>query len=954
MECPRLIDPILMIASRHLGKHILSASCRSPAAKSSPEYLHGSTSVTDSAPQEADSAANLLLRFARIMEDKTSVAVGDTGWANLMLLHLADIIRYCFTDSKDIFQYDALLNDLTDWSQSKPDSFTPIYTCEHPDGRLFPEIWLYNESTAAGLQYYHLGRMLLMSHNPRLPKIGPTKSRAMKRIELEMKNDAKLVCAIADGMGQGNPTYLSACMAIALVGDLFDQHYEQDTLLDILTKTTTCIRARSVTTMTILQNAPYAVTISVLLVVYFLIYPIILHFRDPKGLRRFPNLSPLSGISNLPFMVIAHTGARSQYLARRHKDEAILRTGPNSLSFGSIKAIKDIYGHGTPCTKDEQYTLTAGTHFHLADVVNKPEHARKRKVLSAAYALKNLEEWEFKVADKVQRLINHFDKCATAPLKGREYPDVRDINVDFRAWTNFFSLDAIADIGLSERLGLLDQGHDIVEAQEKDGSLFQASLRDCLYPIARKQSLLVWSYDYYKIIDKLSNIIPYYNRMGSSCSHGWDCIVLRRAQLRLERYRAGEKLDDFFQSLMQDKNGNSHNLEWGEIVAELNIMMNAGSVTTAIALTNILYQLLLHPHILTKLREELDAALEPNEVIAPYEKVKHLPYLRACLDESLRLWPPTTHGLPRKTPPEGLNIMGHFIPGGTTVSISSLVAHRDESVFPDAEKFLPERFLGEKGKELQPYFLTFSAGARGCIGRNISYLEQTVCLASLVHSLEVPKRARQFPLLAYSILAFSSRQLVLITGIEDASSETYHSYALRILIPILDDPISSLDENVLAAVVLLRLYEEMSETDTGTHLLGGSRLLNDVPDFAAQGGLSEAASWIILRQNLHVSLIKSEPMRVNLDKYRHSRSFVDTTDEAFANRAVLLCCQVLAAAFGSGSQLDYDTWTQLSEEVVQWRSSIPAHYRPYYSDSDTAFTKANSVFPTFLDISTFV
>jgi wobble nucleotide-excising tRNase len=49
----------------------------------------------------------------------------------------------------------------------------------------------------------------------------------------------------------------------------------------------------------------------------------------------------------------------------------------------------------------------------------------------------------------------------------------------------------------------------------------------------------------------------------------------------------------------------------------------------------------------------------------------------------------------------------------------------------------------------------------------------------------------------------------MITGINDESSEEYHSYALRILIPILDDPMSSLDENLLAAAVLLRLYEEM-------------------------------------------------------------------------------------------------------------------------------------------------
>jgi hypothetical protein len=108
--------------------------------------------------------------------------------------------------------------------------------------------------------------------------------------------------------------------------------------------------------------------------------------------------------------------------------------------------------------KDESYIVGAGTHFHLADVVDKHEHARKRKVLSSVYALKNLEGWEYKVADKVQRMMGHFDKVCTAPLPmGAKFSDPQDVNLDFRAWSNFFSLDAIADIGLSEKLGFLDQ-----------------------------------------------------------------------------------------------------------------------------------------------------------------------------------------------------------------------------------------------------------------------------------------------------------------------------------------------------------------------------------------------------------------------------------------------------------------------------------------------------------------
>ena len=63
--------------------------------------------------------------------------------------------------------------------------------------------------------------------------------------------------------------------------------------------------------------------------------------------------------------------------------------------------------------------------------------------------------------------------------------------------------------------------------------------------------------------------------------------------------------------------------------------------------------------------------------------------------------------------------MGEYIPGNTSVGISALVAHRDETVFKNADKFI-----------------TFSAGGRGCIGRNITYLEQQILIASIVHRYE--------------------------------------------------------------------------------------------------------------------------------------------------------------------------------------------------------------------------
>jgi cytochrome P450 len=465
---------------------------------------------------------------------------------------------------------------------------------------------------------------------------------------------------------------------------------------------------------------------------YFIIYPVAYYFYDPKGLRKYPNLNLISGITDLGFILEANSSFRSQKLLEAHKTSPVIRIGPNSLSYSDLAAIKDIYGHSTPCTKDIFYDTLAGTHHHLADVRDKLAHQRKRRILSSAYALKNLEAWEHKVSDKTSRLITAFDSRCTAPLVSGTRPAKEDLTVDYRSWTNFFTLDAIADIGLSERLGFLDAGNDLCTAERMDGSTYTAPYRQCLHATARAQAGLVWAYSWFPLLSRLSNLIPSYRKRWE-LNEGWNDIVWARAKNRLRRYEAAEPLDDFFQCLMQDKAGQPNSLEWGEIVAEVSIMMNAGSDTTAIAMNNVMFQLLRHPKVLAKLCREIDAVMEPEERVARYDSVRHLPYLRACLDESLRLFPPSTFGLPRRTPPEGLSIAGTFVPGETSVSISAYVAHRDPNVFPDPEAFVPERWLGEKGKELQGAFLSFSTGARGCIGRNISYLEQTVVLASIVH-----------------------------------------------------------------------------------------------------------------------------------------------------------------------------------------------------------------------------
>lgn len=442
------------------------------------------------------------------------------------------------------------------------------------------------------------------------------------------------------------------------------------------------------------------------LVSYLVVWPILHYFYDPKGLRKYPSYSPLSGFTDLRHCYLASQGSRSKDLYEEHKRRAepILRIGPNSLSFCDTRAIKGIYGHNTKCLKDENSRLLSGSHRNLFDVTDNSDHGRKRRLLSAAFAIKNLVNWEYKIDYTTRRLFKVFDAKCTSPLK-IEVPDPGDV-VDFNHWINLWTIEAINYICVSSKMDLLDTGTDEVTAESRDGSQYRARYRLSHNEMVRTNSIFIWDYKLWPWLKWLSQTLPSHYRSRWITGAQFEDVAYHQAAERLRRYQAGEKdLDDFFSCLMEDKAGRPNNLEWGEVVSEIGALLNAGFETTGIALTHALDLLIRHPKYLQMLREELDMVLDPEEEVAPYDKVKDLPFLRACIDESLRIAPPVSAGLPRRTPAEGAQIMDHWIPGDTSVNMTIYGAHRDPELFRNPEAFNPTRWLNlEERKRMESAF----------------------------------------------------------------------------------------------------------------------------------------------------------------------------------------------------------------------------------------------------------
>ena len=173
----------------------------------------------------------------------------------------------------------------------------------------------------------------------------------------------------------------------------------------------------------------------------------------------------------------------------------------------------------------------------------------------------------------------------------------------------------------------------------------------------------------------------------------------------------------------------------------------AGADTTAVTLRAIMYFLLKNPTAHKTLVSELDAAYLPSPV--PYSKAANLPYLDAVLHESMRLYPAVAMLLERVVPETRLTLSdGRTIPAGTIVGMNPwVVGHCSEVWGEDLEAFKPERWLkGERETEKQfeerlqamkAADLSFGAGNRVCIGRNMALVEMYKIIPTLLLKYKV-------------------------------------------------------------------------------------------------------------------------------------------------------------------------------------------------------------------------
>lgn len=133
-----------------------------------------------------------------------------------------------------------------------------------------------------------------------------------------------------------------------------------------------------------------------------------------------------------------------------------------------------------------------------------------------------------------------------------------------------------------------------------------------------------------------------------------------------------------------------------------------------------------HPEKMAKLVREIDSAFDDGTLSHPvqYNQATKIPYLRAVIQEALRLFPPFGVSMPRYAPASGLEVSGFQVPPGTKIGMNAMVTQYDKGVFgEDSDEFRPERWLQSEERywAMDKAMLVFGAGTRTCVGKHASF-----------------------------------------------------------------------------------------------------------------------------------------------------------------------------------------------------------------------------------------
>ncbi|KAF7892845.1 uncharacterized protein EAF02_000383 [Botrytis sinoallii] len=352
-------------------------------------------------------------------------------------------------------------------------------------------------------------------------------------------------------------------------------------------------------------------------------------------------------------------GTRPLYVHDLHcKYGSIVRVSPTEVHVSDIAATKKIHNVKGSFKKSPWYRLfTPPTVLNVFNTSDIEFHRNLRRLLSSPMSESSLKHVEV----FIRRNIDLAVKGITEEMSQRGAGDVSK-------WWMFMATDVIGELSFGESFKMLESGkkNQYILDIEANGSA--GGIRGT-----------------FPFMVKLSNVIPLpalkvAAASGKRLREYAEQSIARSKRVAAEMESCPMLLKKLFRS---DENGLSDK----DIVDNAMLFIVAGSDTTANTMTYLTWAVCKHPQVRDALVEEL-RSLPPDFTD---QDLRGLTCLNNIIKETLRLYGAAPSALPRMVPAEGVEFLGHRLPGGTTVSTQAYTLHRKPEIFPNPESFEPSR-----------------------------------------------------------------------------------------------------------------------------------------------------------------------------------------------------------------------------------------------------------------------
>jgi cytochrome P450 len=387
--------------------------------------------------------------------------------------------------------------------------------------------------------------------------------------------------------------------------------------------------------------------------------------------------------------------------ARSHPGAARLRLGVFDVVMVSSPAM----AHDILATQAEAFTKSLGLSVFLRPLLGdglltseRANHTRQRRLIAPAFTLKRIAAYATTMGERAKQMLD--------ALSDGERLDASELTM---------------------RLTLEIVGKTLFDAEVGSDA---GEVGDAITEVMQNT------------IKTLSSILPVppnvptpRNLRSRRARAKLDAIIYRLIAAR--RASPGDR-GDVLSILLAARDEDGTSMTDEQVRDEAMTLFLAGHETTANALAWAIYLLAKHPAVRARAEQECAHLVGRKEPVG-YDDLKALPYTMAILKETMRLYPPV-YVMGRRA---ARDVVVHgegdggdiLIEKNTNVLINVLGIHRRPELYPDPDRFDPERFLGDREKQLPKCgYMPFGDGPRVCIGNHFALMEGHIILATLLAS----------------------------------------------------------------------------------------------------------------------------------------------------------------------------------------------------------------------------